>query len=93
MSTGIDVINLKIAIKQLEDANNDLISINEKMIAQRQELSGIKEKVIAQNIKLRNSLGKLLRHQKMLKDSEERFRLVAQGANGRFMDWDITSDQ
>lgn len=92
VSTGIDVTNIRNAEKQLENANNDLTAANEELTAQQEELSAMNEELMAQEEELRNSLVELQKHQEMLKKSEERYRLVLEGANDGLWDWDIIAN-
>jgi PAS domain-containing protein len=47
---------------------------------------------MAQGEELRNSLAELQKHQEMLKKSEERYRLVVEGASDGLWDWDIITN-
>lgn len=62
----------------LEKTSSDLDIINEKMLTQQE--------------KLKEAMDELQKYQQMLKRSEERLKLIADGASDDLWDWDITSN-
>lgn len=92
VSTGIDITDLKNAERRLEEANSNLLALNEELMAQQEELFAVNEELMAQEENLRQNLIEIQRQQDALKSSEERYRLVVEGASDGLWDWDLITD-
>ncbi|MDI3534522.1 MAG: hypothetical protein PWQ82_887 [Thermosediminibacterales bacterium] len=92
VSTGIDITDLKNVEIKLKEANDNLLDLNEELMAQQEELSAMNEKLMVQEEKLRQNLIEIQRQQDALKRSEERYRLVVEGASDGLWDWDLLTD-
>ncbi|WES33297.1 PAS domain S-box protein [Ruminiclostridium papyrosolvens DSM 2782] len=92
VSVGIDITNLKNAEERLEKANSDLAAANEELTAQQEELSAMNEELMAQEEELKYNLYELKKQKEALQRSEERYRLVVEGASDGLWDWDLVND-
>lgn len=92
VSTGIDITDLKNAEQRLEEANRNLLILNEELREQQEELSEMNEELMAQEEELRQNLIEIQRQQDELKKSGERYRLVVEGATDGLWDWDLITD-
>lgn len=92
VSTGIDITDLKNAERRLEEANSNLLALNEELMAQQEDLSAMNEELMVQEEELRQNLIEIQRQQDAMKRSEERYRLVVEGASDGLWDWDLITD-
>lgn len=92
LSVGIDVTNLNHSEKQLEIATKDLTLAKQEVSVKKEELNASNQKLIDKGKMLEKSLNELHKREKALWVSEERSRLMVEGASDGLWDWDIIND-
>lgn len=92
ISIGINVTDYLNIIEQLKIANRNLAAKYEQLIEQPEKQSAADKDPLAQENKIKIGLTEIIKHQGLLKKSEERYGLVVEGASDALWDWDIVID-
>ncbi|WMJ85607.1 sensor domain-containing protein [Anaerocolumna sp. MB42-C2] len=82
ITTGVDITGFKFTEKKLQEANEEL-SVWQK------EMAAMNEELMAQEEELKHHLTELKKQDEALKVTEERYRLVVEGASDGIWDWDL----